>query len=729
MTLPLEETGPQAHKHTDRKRFFRACAIGAALGMLVFVLVIYLNHGQFFSGSFVSGFYETQAKALRHLQFNVPHGSLGIEAFEIGSKSYMYFGPWPSIIRLPLMWLFPSMSGHWVNPSMLLALLIALVASSRIAWKIRNLVNTDSPITRIECWIIGIFSFAIGGGSVFLFLTSQAWVYHEAEIWGAAGALIAFDAIFAFVLKPKASRLVLASAFATMAVLSRPSVGFGPIFILGILGFASLLPFTRRVFGLEKIFDPSRPLRWAIRSTAAAVIPAAIYLYVNYAKFGSWLVFPSDKQIFSQVSVYRKAMLADNGNTLFGLKFSPTTFVQYIRPDAIKFSSLIPFIDFPSTAHVFGRVQFDTIEPTSSLTSSMPLFACLAIVGIFAALWPGKGSPSRFASTRLLLLGGLVGAYTVIPYSYIGQRYMSDFMPLLIIGGLVGVFIGLRWAEQRIWRRRVFFSAVAILAALSFFVNAGLSWNYHNASPLLPEGYVNSYVDTRYAIHDVFPGGKQPYVARGERLPFPPLAKGTLFVVGDCDGVYYSQGNTWEPTNKWYAVARTKASGEYRFRVRFDYVAGESIVPIVSLGSGGKLQSVVARVQSDERVVFGFRSLGHENLPHGPRDEDGIFWGASLKYQPYEAYDLTIVMDQNNGSVSATFAGYVGFVFYQFELKTPQSARYLFRTDKIIIGTNNDGGPILPKFLGTLRERRIKYPEICNRLNVKSATLNSRPGD
>jgi len=718
-----EQTPSKAQKATDQKRFYRACVIGGALGLSVFLLVIFLNHGKFFASSFVSGFYETQARSLRHLRFDVPRGSLGIEAFEIGGKSYMYFGPWPSLIRMPLMALFPGMSGQWVNPSMLLALLIALVSTSRIAWKIRNIVNGASPVSRIEQWGVGVFTFSIAGGSVFLFLTSQAWVYHEAEIWGAAGALIAFDAIFSFILQPRGYRLVLASVFATIAVLSRPSVGFGPLFTIGIIGFASLLPLTRRFFGLEKVFNSTNPLRWLIRTTTAAVVPAAIYVFVNHAKFGTWLVFPSDKQVFSRVSVYRRSMLADNGNSLFGFKFFTTAFVQYIRPDAISFSRLVPFIDFPSTAHIFGGVHFDTIEPTSSVTSSMPLFACLALVGLFAAFWPGKGSPSRLAPTRLLLLGAFVGAYTVVPYSYIGQRYMSDFMPVLLIAGLVGLFVGLRWVGARVARRRLLLVSISTLAVISLFVNASLSWNYHNASPLVPEGWVSSYVDIRYAFHDIFPGGKQPYVVRGETLPFPPLAKGTLYVVGDCEGVYYSQGNTWEPTDKWYAVARTKLTGEYRFRVRFNKTSKVSIQPLVSLGDAGHVQSVVGRIQPNNRVVFGFTTQGHNNLDKGNRSKDGFYWGSPLKFKPGKAYDMTIIMDQNNGSISATLAGYVGFAFLQFELTTPQSAAYLFRTDKVLIGESNLKGPILPEFQGTLRERRIKYPAICKRLKIDPTTV------
>ena len=110
--------------------------------------------------------------------------------------------------------------------------------------------------------------------------------------------------------------------------------------------------------------------------------------------------------------------------------------------------------------------------------------------------------------------------------------------------------------------------------------------------------------------------------------------------------------------------------------------------------------------------------LFRSDLPHGPQTKDGYFLGARLRFRPGKAYNLTVVMDENNGSVSATLAGYVGFAFQQYELTTPQLAHYVFPTDHIEYGENTVGAPTEPKFLGTMKERRIKRPTICRDLTL-----------
>lgn len=723
MVAPAEtsESGIAARSDVDRRRFRRAAGLGAALGVLLYILVTLLNHGQLMPASFASGFYETQARALRAGHWHVPRYSLGIEAFRIGGRSYMYFGPWPSLLRMPAMFVFRGMDGRWTLPSMALALLIGLGATVHLGWGIRQLVLRGEALRRSECWAIGIFTALVGGGSVFLFLTSQAWVYHEAEIWGAATALAAYAVLLDYVRTPRARLLVIASAIGAISILSRPSVGFGPLAAIGMIGVAGLFAPTRRFVGLPDPADGARRLRTFVARFAAAGIPALLYVYVNHAKFGTWLVFPSDKQIFSRVSVYRRAMLAANGNSLFGLKFFPTAFVQYLRPDGLRFRSLAPFVDFPTSTHVFGRTLFDTIEPTASVTSTMPLYLLLGIVGLVAACWPDRYRGWTLRPLRILILGAIFGGYTVIPYSYIGQRYESDFMPLLIILGLAGLWMTMRWCRGRVVRTRVVMSAIAVLAVFSVGVNTSLSWTYHNASDLLPEGTSTAFVMDQYRYFAKFPGGRAPYVVQGERLPYPPLDRGTVFVVGDCAGVYTSVGNTWPPTAKWYALARTKETGEYRLRVRFAHVTKRTIQPVVVRGLPGRVQTIAAFVDPDNRVTFGFHSQGHDDLPHGPRTPAGYFLGARLKFKPGKAYNLSVVMDPNNGAASATLAGYVGFAFQQFELTTPQLAHYIFPTDHVEIGTNTVGAPTAPAFQGSLRERRIKRSSICKDLSLPRA--------
>ena len=102
------------------------------------------------------------------------------------------------------MFLFPSMDGRWTGPFMLIALVIALVAATRLNWRIRTLVRADAPVTKVELFVVGVFTFTLAAGSVLVFLASQVWVYHEAEIWGCALALAVFDCLTAYILRTEA---------------------------------------------------------------------------------------------------------------------------------------------------------------------------------------------------------------------------------------------------------------------------------------------------------------------------------------------------------------------------------------------------------------------------------------------------------------------------------------------------------------------------------------------
>lgn len=712
-TPPEADAGPEESggaRPRGRRSYNLACLSGAVPALVAFVALAW-NNGGFFAGSVFSGFYETQARALLHGRWNVREGSLGIEAFRTGSKFYEYYGPWPAVLRMPLIVVVPGMDGKWTQPSMLLALVVALAATSILGWQVRRLVRGDAPVTRVEQILTALFVFTVGAGSVYLFLASQAWVYHEAEIWGSALALASYAALVEYLVAARRSRLIVASLSAALAIMSRPSVGAGPVAALLLVAILSSTGVTRRLAGV-----PESIASWRARAAALAsgLLPAMLYMYVNFAKFGSLLTFPSDRQIFSTVGVYRREMLAQNDNSLFGLKFAPTTIVQYLRPDALRLRWLLPFVDFPRTATVIGNARFDTIEPTSSVPSSMPLLALLATIGVLTVVTRAK--VGRVATIRIVVASTALGAITVIPYSYIAQRYMSDMMPLLVVAGLVGLSVAVRWAADRRWRVRTAVVGVLVLALLSTGVNAALGYSYHYETELNPEGVLNVYLEQQYRIFRSFPGGRAPYVVVGDKLPWPPLARGTTFVVGDCDGVYWSQGNTWEPSAKWYGVARTRVTGQYDLRVVWPVVTRPTMMPLVVRGERGRRQ-IIGVLLRRKTLSFVFWNED-DRLPKGPEKFKGVFVGPALRYFPGLPYPMNVVMDSNNGQISATMAGYVGFAFVSYTTKTPQLQRAVLPTDIVTLGRTDAPAPMNTAFTGTITERRQPRPDICRYLTL-----------
>src|SRR5207245_513749 len=146
----------------------------------------------------------------------------------------------------------------------------------------------------------------------------------------------------------------------------------------------------------------------------------------------------------------RRAVLAATRNSLFGLRYVPTSLFQYFRPDAIGFRGTFPWVTFSHFPHVFGGVVFDNIEPTASVTVTSVLLVSLAVVGVVATVKrvraPGSPDPSRKMSSsstavyRTPLLAAAITTASTVTIAVVFERYEGDYVPLLVVGAAVGLF-------------------------------------------------------------------------------------------------------------------------------------------------------------------------------------------------------------------------------------------------------------------------------------------------
>ena len=73
---------------------------------------------------YFSGFYDLQARRLLAGHVDVPTGSLGIEGFVHDGKTFMYFPPWPAILRLPVLLTTHEYDGQLTILSMAIAWIV-----------------------------------------------------------------------------------------------------------------------------------------------------------------------------------------------------------------------------------------------------------------------------------------------------------------------------------------------------------------------------------------------------------------------------------------------------------------------------------------------------------------------------------------------------------------------------------------------------------------------------
>ena len=68
---------------------------------------------------YASNFFDFQARAFMDGRLWVTPGSLGIEGFQVDGREYMYFGPFPALLRIPVLWTTSEFDGRLTVVSML----------------------------------------------------------------------------------------------------------------------------------------------------------------------------------------------------------------------------------------------------------------------------------------------------------------------------------------------------------------------------------------------------------------------------------------------------------------------------------------------------------------------------------------------------------------------------------------------------------------------------------
>jgi hypothetical protein len=715
----------------SRRRFAIACTIGVAVAMPILAWMISLGTGDLLQRGFLTNFYDVQARALFHGHWNVPPNVVGIEGFVVKGHTYMYFGPFPALIRMPILLFTSNFDGRLTQLSILLAILVALVCTGRLGWKIRDLLS-PAPVSVKETVLVAFSIAVVGAGSVFLFLASQAIVYHEAEAWGAALAIAAFDALVGFLVRPSTRGVVITGTLATLDLLTRPSVGLGPVAALGLLVLLHGAVSIWRRDALRRLpvgpadvpdnLEPENPGRLAwigipdvtaapTRTGAlacATVVALGVYAWVDHMKFGTLFSVPFTAQLAARAYPTIHAVLAANGGSVLGLKYLPTALVQYLRPDALRVSRLFPFIAFPPPATVFGHVLYEGRSFASSVTSTMPVFVVAGAVGLWSVFHPARRSghgarcvPAGLAVLRIPVVGAAVGTLGSLEIASIFQRYLADWMPLLILTGLAGLGVVLQRSRSIArWARRTIIVVGCVLAIFGVLTNLALSILYQRELTFsTPISARAEFVSLQERIDQRLFGNPPEGVTIVQHLPHSEPA-GSLVILGNCSALYQSNGYGWD------AVEQSASDGHYRLRVTFGAIPGASDVywPLVVTGVPDAGDFVAARPIGPDEVRFAYLFQAPFKTWLG---------GPSVRVMPGRSYVVDTVLDANTGSESVAMNGTL--VSTGEIVRAPVHATF---------GVDMIGGPTAREFAGTLERLPTPTPT-CDALRRRLGTARS----
>jgi hypothetical protein len=530
-----------------------AFSSGVGLGLIPFIFVLSGGSISLLQWLPAGNLFDDQARSTLNGRLDVSSSVAGIEAFRVGQKSYLYFGPFPALLRLPIVAVTDRYDGRLGQLSVLLAWLVFAIAVTVAFRQIRWFAVGDRRPSRFELVLAGGLGFVLTGGSIVAYLAYRPGVHHEAIMWGVCGAVASSASLLCHLRSDRSRSLVAASTFATVALLSRVTLGLAAALPLVALAVLSQTDAGSRLCGLRR--PPRLP-----RTLVAATVPLSLFVGVQLAKFGAIDVHPS-QQVANAGDPFLSSYIKANGDRYFSPRFVPTNALAMIAwPTAVELSHDFPWLR-PSPRPTSPEVGHPVMFPrgwTGSLVGTQTALTALAVPGVAAVFRrrrprvPPGHSTAALRVLRLPILCAAGAFVLTLAYAYEYQRLLADAVPALFLASAAGAVVVVQWRPRHPRLKDVAVSALAVAGLWTTWVNlaTGLldqtiyAWA---PPPASLERLLSLQVATGTRLHGI-------HLAIGESFPAQPRP-GDLIVIGECAALYMATGGASSAVG-WTAVER-----------------------------------------------------------------------------------------------------------------------------------------------------------------------------
>ena len=482
-------------------------------------------------GGIFSGVFDAQARALLAGHLWIDPDQLGIEGFRHDGRTYTYFPPFPALLRLPVLMTTREFDSRLTLLSMALAWIVLAVMATKLVWFLVARLSDTPEISRGTATLVACFLAAATGGTVLTFDAGSPWMYHEVYIWAVTGAVGSLYWLVRLMVDRDVRSATWLGWFTLVTIGTRATEGWA--ICLTVIATAAVLRLWRR--------DTDAPSLWW-RVLLAGALPLAASIILNLAKFDAIYMFPLQTQVWTDISPQRRAALAANGGSLTGPQFFTTSFMAYLRPDGIRFTEYFPWISLPANPPpAYNGAFYDQAYRTGSATAFMPMLMLGFLVSAVLCLRPRASE--RLRALRAPLVASVLMTAGVMGYGYYSNRYASDFVPALVLGGAIATALLARWLRRR---PRLIVPAVALTAVGALFsIAAQMSTGSFYAITLQRGEPLETYVSLQQRL-----SADPPRVVRTDGFPTGGRTD-DLAVRGDCDALYLNIGDQYEP---WITV-------------------------------------------------------------------------------------------------------------------------------------------------------------------------------
>ena len=430
-----------------------------ALALSALIWIITTTDGRHvFVHEALSDAFDSQAEHFLHGDVDVADEAVRWEGIVINGHARMYFGPFPSFLRMPLNAIYPAGRGAWSRISGFLAAEIALFA---FAGLLADALKISALSSRGRMWLGSACLVGFLFGTPLLLLLGNLSIYNEAIIWGFAWSIAGL--LFAWRCRNAAGRaltlyLIAFSICSGACLLSRVTYGAPLVVIAAMLAFL--------------LIREKKP-----RLLPALLVPLGICLIfclgLSYARFGNFTGISSNHYVNPTHREFLRT------HSVFSLWRVPYSFADYFSWQLPVFQNRAPFIwagrhavDHPELYSITASETYLPVTWTASWLLLGGTLGMIALVRRSSADWFELGCGVAF----------FCEAIGILSYFCLAQRYSMDLYPFLIFCFL----IFLRYSKRLLPR---IYPVLIGLVAVSITVNsmATISWLLDAEQNIQPE--------------------------------------------------------------------------------------------------------------------------------------------------------------------------------------------------------------------------------------------------
>lgn len=423
---------------------------------------------------------------LLHGQFDVDPNIIGEEGFLRNGHVYAYWGIFPALLRLPVIFLPNGLHIDVTRFSCAVAaVLMFLINLQSVKYVTANIVSSSA-------WVKKVLFLAIGFSGVQVCFLRPS-LYQEVCLWALVfGMMFVHWAVRACLDESEAPKALIWMSIASVgALLTRVSMGIGTYGAEGLLGIVFLWRCWRNAPHVSKE-TTAQSIRQFSVAAIILIIGVLLTAGINFERWGNPFTFANyDLYLFN--SEFPDRILRTKHYGLFNIQRIPLGLIYFFFPIWVIRNGGNHFF----FQEAFTRLLDAAELPPSSFFLTDGVFLLLGAIFLYSLVKRSTGGRDSNikAFSFPIILGLTVPAVLMLMAISMNYRYRAEFYPLIMFMGFMGASHLSIGKFHKNWLKPLFLALAIISIIFSNVILIVYDFGQLGpASELITDGISNYYL-------------------------------------------------------------------------------------------------------------------------------------------------------------------------------------------------------------------------------------------